>query len=261
MVQIRGTTRSGINKSLAAIDKELCQSTIGPLEGSYFFHGQLSHLDTMDFRHIIDWLRTDHYHVTIEHQRLVQNKDVRGVRINCRGDMKISDRPAFEAAHVPDSLFDIQDDPLCIAIAEKVGLPLVMRTLSYALPWRGRHIDTTGFFTQAHNLLFHEMNPTLWLMETGSILVARKDRKPLLPAHIEVLHLYCRWLGKVYGEPMPTENGDPERDVRPELDPKYQKQAEYMVGRASKEEFLKYWETHVKVHAGEYGDIASPYEM
>jgi hypothetical protein len=223
------------------------------------FHGQLSHLDTTDFRHIIDWLRTEHYRVTIEQQRLVQHKDIRGVRINCKGDVKISDRPDFEAAHVQDFLFDGQDDTLHIPIADKIGLPLVVHSLSHALPWRGRHIDATGFHTQAHNLLFHEMNPTQWLMETGRILVARKDKKPLLPVHVEGLHHYCRWLGKVYGEPTPLKDGDPERDVRPEMDPQYREQAKYMVGRASKGEFLKYWETYMNVHGkAKYGEIASP---
>lgn len=42
--------------------------------------------------------------------------------------------------------------------------------------------------------------PPTWQSHVGTVLVARKDRKPLLPQHLEGVWMYCDYMLDVFGE-------------------------------------------------------------
>jgi hypothetical protein len=42
--------------------------------------------------------------------------------------------------------------------------------------------------------------PPTWQSHVGTVLVARKDRKPLLPQHLEGVWMYCDYILDVFGE-------------------------------------------------------------
>ncbi|GAB0134214.1 hypothetical protein EsDP_00002595 [Epichloe bromicola] len=42
--------------------------------------------------------------------------------------------------------------------------------------------------------------PLLWQSCVGAVLVARKDRKPFLPQHLEGVWMYCDYILDLFGE-------------------------------------------------------------
>ncbi|KAF1992673.1 hypothetical protein P154DRAFT_504571 [Amniculicola lignicola CBS 123094] len=133
-----------------------------------------------------------------------KTRTVNAVRINCDGDVEIGKRPRFEAIQITDShpAFKTPIPPL----SERLGLPVH----AYKIPGNGRSWflkrtpNIQGHVNQPATFLNRGCNPERrftediyeygwslapmqWQNEVGSIIVARKDKKPLLPEHTEAL--------------------------------------------------------------------------
>lgn len=180
------------NASVSTIDKELYVDIRGP----HLFHGLESHLDMMDFRHAVDYLRFRF--VSILPMEAPESISIEGVRINCIGDILITGRPPFEAWTVPywrttEANPVVGAEELEIPMAGLIGLPLRIHLLPrmHALPWRHRNIRGIPYFYYENNISFSVMNPSQILFPVGSIVVYRKSYQALHPGQIEALCRYC----------------------------------------------------------------------
>lgn len=171
-----------LNTSMQHIDPEL----VGAICGPRLYHGVLTHLDTMSFRHIVDELRAEYYDLVIEREESLPG-DTQGVRVNCEGDTQISERPAYEALHVNKDEFSSRAHTLDIPVSTKIQIPLQVHKLPPALPWRNRSPAGHPALTYALNVKFLRLNPANWPAQTGSLVVVGQDAKPLHPVHVQTL--------------------------------------------------------------------------
>jgi hypothetical protein len=250
------------NKSLAKINAKLPEAMKGP----HLYHGWLADLDLLDFRHIVDWVRTefDNY----KRQWHQHRTGIGGVRINCHGDIHISERPELEPWPFEDSHFVPRPTQLSIPIAEKLGFPLIMHSLWPGLAWRDRRLvvnnDPDTEITEERSHSLEAMNPALWRAMPSTLVVARKDRKPQRVAHVHVLKLYCVELGHRWGGVFPTgdDGDDPLRNIVPGLDSLFRAKADFMLEKANREDFLVVWNEYMGDSGREkYGGVASPYDV
>jgi hypothetical protein len=144
------------NKSLLKVDKELSQWFHGSLIaighiGSYDatgpasiaikpFEVQTFDLESVDLRHIVDRMRADHYKLGLENKVYSEGsaEKVKGVRINCMGDKTMCLQRAYETVDAAKSLCS-EDTDLPSPLADKIGMPLVIRKIPHPLCWRDRH--------------------------------------------------------------------------------------------------------------------------
>jgi hypothetical protein len=169
-------------------------------------------LDMNDFRHITDYFLSYDYKPTPATQQPT-DINVKGVRINCIGDMRAVSEPHFETVEVSstDPIFTEHDTS---DIAQRIGLPIFTRRCP-PNPRRENDKDSKVF---EHESLFNNQDAKFlhlccdlkaefdlrtgtlgwgwaskqWQNSVGSIIVVRQDRKPLSPLHVEALCVYCR---------------------------------------------------------------------
>lgn len=160
-------------------------------------------LNMDDFRHVFDYFLSYNYTPTTALQT------IRAVRINCLGDQKLCNRPAFESVEVlpTDPIFNNHDTS---DIANRIGFPILTRRLTPNPAWANNK-DNTIF---NHGSPFNNQDATFlhlccdssasgtlgwgfaflqWQNNVGSVLVLRQDMKPLHPLHVEALCNYCRY--------------------------------------------------------------------
>jgi hypothetical protein len=183
--------------------------------------------DMVDFRHAADYFLSYGY-VPLPAQASAER--VKGVRINCRGDIKMLGRPPFEAIELLSTgpIFTQHDTS---DIADRIEIPILTRRWPPNPRWaNGKHEIFEGlspFDNQDATFLHLCLNPNTkfdpstgslgwawssmkWQNNVGSVIVVRKDRKPLLPLHMEALARYCHKevrpiLGHSLGECSPEE--------------------------------------------------------
>jgi hypothetical protein len=127
------------NESLSKVNKELSQWIHGPIialrhdgsidplgaDGKVFvpWRDQVHDFEPIDFRHIVDQMRGEHYQSGREFKVYTKCslETVKGVRMNCTGDNLICTREMTEAVGVAKSLCAEESD-IDAAIAEKVGV-------------------------------------------------------------------------------------------------------------------------------------------
>ena len=176
--------------------------------------------DMVDFRHIADYILSYCY-VPPKVER------VKGVRINCRGDVDMLGRPHFEEIElsIRDSKFGADDTS---DIAAHIGLPILTRRIPPDPRWANSDMEGGSPFVNQDATFLHQcLDPKAvfdsstgslgwawcsqsWQNNVGSVVVVRKDKKPLLPLHMEALARYCRKdarsiLGHSIGECHPEE--------------------------------------------------------
>ncbi|KAI1672222.1 zinc finger mynd-type protein [Pyrenophora tritici-repentis] len=125
-------------------------------------------------------------------------------------------RPHFETINVSstDPVFTSHDTS---DIAERIGLPILTRRCAVDARWANRSSDEDDAMfehkspSQNQDATFLHLccdpgakldigkeslgwgwSPQSWQNNVGSVIVVRKDRKPLLPLHMEALAKYCR---------------------------------------------------------------------
>jgi hypothetical protein len=158
--------------------------------------------DMIDFRHFADHILSYHY-VPPKVER------VKGIRINCRGDVKMLGRPHFEEIElsIKDSTFGAHDNS---DIADRIGIPILTRRIPPDPKWANSDMEGGSPFNNQDATFLHQcLDPKAvsdpskgsigwgwcsqqWQNEVGSVVVVRKDKKPLLPLHMEALTTYCR---------------------------------------------------------------------
>jgi len=254
--QVRLTGRP--STSLRTIDPELFDGYRGPL----LFCGRRFHLDTMSFRHVIDDLRTNWYDAKINAEKNMSGP-IEGVRVNCYGDTVVSKRPQYEKTNVDNTFFATQR-PFKIPVGEKIDIPLEVQQMKVAVSWRRRHVDGNGYLKHSHNKDAQILNPAQWTVRTGSIMIVRKDLKPLHRAHVEALRDYCQRVGWGSAQLYHLLGGPygPDEDLTPSLDINYQASSVQLLNDASKEDFEAYFAYFMQtVGTAKYGHVPSPYEV
>ena len=164
----------------------------------------------VDFRHVADYFFLYGY-TPLTTQASVER--VKGVGMNCLGDMKMLKRPQFETVDMPttDAIFTDHDTS---DIAERIGIPIFDTTL----PTRSEVGQQQAWDVQTHVSYPESVRnipapvlqppsqircghwivglgwcPMAWQNDVGSIIVLRKDTKPLLPIPMEAIARYCRY--------------------------------------------------------------------
>jgi len=241
------------NKSMGNIAPEL----LGCCKGSVLFVGHRAHLDMTSFRHIADMMYMEYD----KSRRQLGDKMkgyIPGVRINCIGDRLVSDRPTLEACKVTDGFYE-KDENLLMWIASKLGIDLFARTISPALPWRNRSGGYKGL-NHAWNFGFAQLNPSEWSASLGSVYVARKDKKPLLVAHIAALLAYLCSIGS--GQVREILISKEPWTLAPKFDVVFEMHNDVLLQTASKEGFELFWTKWIEEEGRKkYGDVPSPYAV
>jgi hypothetical protein len=160
--------------------------------------------------------------------------------------MMICERPRLEATEI-DNRFFSTIQPLSLPVSERIGISmLVQKALSPSL-WRDRHIENNPVETYSLNIAWPVLNPAQWNAMTGSIIVARRDRKPLEVAHVDALLVYCEANGYDYETRYKAEVDDMARDYLPIIEDNHQASSQQLLSRASGEVFRDYCWTYMDV--------------
>lgn len=182
-----------------------------------------SDLVLQDLRHVVDYLTSHQGTAVLGDFTRYFGQTVRGVRVNCDGDIKVepSMRPVFEPVKVPLT-HKIFSGSAFLPIAEKLDLHILFAKYPRTQEYEANIVDYEG---RAALLRHNEMDwnaiardlTQSWLLEDeekrarktghpldfecskcffqGSLILARQDKKPLYPHHVEMLWLYNkRWL-------------------------------------------------------------------
>ncbi|KAI4622225.1 hypothetical protein J4E83_004965 [Alternaria metachromatica] len=151
-----------------------------------------------DFRHAVDALRKNHYKDSLRAKEVISRKTggVLAVRLTCVGDKLFFGHPTYESQIEPRSILS-KDSQVPCPVADKVGIPLIIRKEPPALSWRDRDVESRR---ENHNAAM--LNPPTQKTKTGTLIIARKDGKPLLPTHLFCLIIYTgeRLQDPKYGE-------------------------------------------------------------
>ncbi|KAI4639967.1 hypothetical protein J4E93_008766 [Alternaria ventricosa] len=139
-----------------------------------------------DFRHAVDALRKNHYKDSLRAKEVISRKTggVLAVRLTCVGDKLFFGHPTYESQIEPRSILS-KDSQVPCPVADKVGIPLIIRKEPPALSWRDRDFESRR---ENHNAAM--LNPPTQKTKTGTLIIARKDGKPLLPTHLFCLIIY-----------------------------------------------------------------------
>jgi hypothetical protein len=218
----------GENKSLFKVNKELSKFVQGSLvamgqnstvalraflpTATTPCRDQIYDLGPVALRHVVDHLRADYYKTGADNQGYqVDNAErVKGVRLNCTGDEHIAMRP-FESVEASESLCG-QESDMTAEIAEKIGIPLLIRKIPQAILWRGRRYRGMPCAQSNRPMAFelqkqHDTSMALKTMaefeqmtqradevasQMGSCVAVRKDGQPMESTFMMALLEYAR---------------------------------------------------------------------
>jgi hypothetical protein len=153
------------NTSLQYIDAEL----VATMRGCMVYHGTEGHLEMLSFRHIIDELRMGFY-IVVSQQEKQKLRHIRGGRVDCLGDVRIGEQPAYESARVGTDFFDMERI-FTVPAAAQIGPPLEIHMYGEPILLRDRHFSEA--YTDLLTVPAMKLNPALWRTMTGSLLVIR----------------------------------------------------------------------------------------
>ncbi|KAL2609365.1 hypothetical protein R1flu_027938 [Riccia fluitans] len=157
--------------------------------------------------------------VSLEASAAPKSKTVKGVRVNCLGDIN-SGRPKFEAVELAINRRKggVTSPPL----PARLGIPLELQKVTPPNEWKH---DSTMLQNPVITFLHLESNltstswgwaPEEWDEMVGSVVLARTDGKDLLPQHAEAVCHYCyHFLQPVFEDSMGA-GMDPEVKVSKE---------------------------------------------
>ncbi|KAH7048484.1 hypothetical protein B0J12DRAFT_755501 [Macrophomina phaseolina] len=151
-----------------------------------------------DFHHIVVYLRSYSYRITT---------DVKGVRINCLGDLKCHGRRRFEPVDVPltPPIFSSHDTS---DIADRLEIPILTRREPHSAAWKhAKDLAPFGGLPPGYNLPASSLHlstsdnkasgrswgkvPSSWMGGIGSVLVVRRNKMPLHRLHVDALTSFC----------------------------------------------------------------------
>ncbi|KAI1348769.1 hypothetical protein F5Y01DRAFT_317410 [Xylaria sp. FL0043] len=164
-------------------------------------------IDLNDFRHVADYFISygTRYAPTLRTQKNLFK--IKGVKINCTGDQEVLNKPHFEEIEV-DACDILLGDHETSDIARYIGLPIVTKRCPPHPCWANKrdsgmytNVDATYLHLccdpkaerdKARGILGWGYAPMRWQNNVGSIIVVRRDQKPLSRWHVEALCRYCR---------------------------------------------------------------------
>jgi hypothetical protein len=237
------------NDSLIQVDQELAGFFRGPILalGSYCEAAPSrkdSDLDLapVDFRHIVDNLRMFYCNCEDDTRDLLNGRDIRAVRLNCLGDIEFTERPTLEAVFEQKSAL-LADTEIPTPVADKIGMPLVVRKVPPAVVWRDPRRPC-----RINNFKAAMLNPPHQPGNTGSLVLVRKDGKPLHPMHVEALFAYTA-----------TRLKDPNHSKDACLTAEMLQTER--IDKVFKEDFRKWYSTKWQNHSPQATFMRSPFEI
>ncbi|KAI0199273.1 hypothetical protein F4808DRAFT_433227 [Astrocystis sublimbata] len=227
-------------------------------------------IDMVDFRHITDFFVSyNSDRMSCVTKGFSRDSSIQGVRINCQGDRQLLNKPLFEEVKLPDfhHIFD-KDEHDTSDIAERVGIPILTKRCFPHPLWAttqatGMYINQEATFLHMccdPNVKFDLSRGILgwgfasrdWQGGVGSVMVVRKDKKPLWKWHVEALCRYSRneareWLAHSLGDYAPAEPMSKDQ----------------VLSKISRTTFAASWSKmcNEKHEKGEHSDAPSPYEV
>jgi hypothetical protein len=165
-------------------------------------------LDMVEFRHIADYFLSYAYTPPTTQ---VGGTTIKGVRINCLGDVEMLKRPRFEEIELPatHSIFTKHDTS---DIADRIEIPILTQRCPPDPKWANSNdamFKSSSPYNNQDAIFLHQCcDPGAefdlstgslgwgwcsapWQNHVGSAIVVRKDKKPLLAMHMEALAGYC----------------------------------------------------------------------
>jgi hypothetical protein len=139
-----------------------------------------------DFRHAVDALRSNHVKDTRRAKKVISRKNggVVAVRLSCDGDKLYFQDATYESKLEPRAILN-KESEIPTPVADKIGIPLIVRKEPPALLWRDRKLEA-----RKDNHIAEMLNPPHQKAKTGTLIIARKDGKPLLPTHLFAIIIY-----------------------------------------------------------------------
>jgi len=186
------------NKSVRKVDEELTDVIFGSIIALGMYRDadnriQSYDLGPLEFRHIIDNLRIIHRLRVYLLKKTVTGPSVKGIQWDCHGDASLCQGETRLSVDVPVASLPSQSE-VPSWIADQIGVPLLVQKLPPALAWRDRKM--VGGEPCMHNSFVYTMNPFNddGALDhcPGSILITRKDGKPLLKAHLMAIEIYAK---------------------------------------------------------------------
>jgi hypothetical protein len=133
---------------------------------------------------VVDGLRglycryEDHFH------RMFSKNNVKAVRLNCVADIEFMEYMGVEATLEPKFVL-LTESEIPTPVADKIILPLIVHKVSPTVAWRDSRRPCRTIYYKAGIL-----NPSHQSDHTRSLVLVRKDGKPLHPMHIHALFGY-----------------------------------------------------------------------
>jgi hypothetical protein len=145
-------------------------------------------LGPTDFRHAVEELRYVPFDLEKKHNAIEKStrNGLLSVRVNCDGDCRFLRCSALEYIYESASAATLASE-VYTPIADAIGLPLVVRRMPPALIWRERNRRNLQHMENTKARLF---DPPDQPTTTGSLMVTRKDGKPLHPIHLSAIFGY-----------------------------------------------------------------------
>ncbi|KAH8669146.1 hypothetical protein BX600DRAFT_511183 [Xylariales sp. PMI_506] len=132
----------------------------------------------------------------------VEGRGIKGVRINCLGDQKLSNKPQLEDIELGEmDIFNMFVLHETLAITERIGIPLMIKRFLPHPTWANRkhheilcyqnphenpnatsihlRIDPSSMPDPSRGILSWGLAPVTWQTEVGSPIMLRKDMEPL----------------------------------------------------------------------------------
>lgn len=179
------------NSNLDAVDPELAEFFRGQILAAAIhcparLHTDPSNLDLgpFDFRHVVDKLRLLYCRYEEDFRIMLLKSNVKAVRVNCVADIEIMDRTQVEVALESKSVL-LNESKVPTPVADKIGMSLVVRKVPPTVAWRD-----TRRLSRIINYKAGILNPPHQAKDTVSLILARKDGKPLHPIHVHALFAY-----------------------------------------------------------------------
>ncbi|KAI4945114.1 hypothetical protein J4E91_008091 [Alternaria rosae] len=96
-----------------------------------------------EFRHAVDALTKSHYKDSLRVKEVISRKTggVLAVRLTCAGDKLFFGHPTYESQIEPRSILSKESQIPC-PVADKVGIPLIIRKEPPTLSWRDRDFES-----------------------------------------------------------------------------------------------------------------------
>ncbi|KAF2638406.1 hypothetical protein P280DRAFT_509129 [Massarina eburnea CBS 473.64] len=249
--------RWGRTASVDAIEKGLSRKCWGPM----MYFGQARDLDMTDFPSIVDdvyALCTPPHKLPDVHFASMPHM-VKGVRINCKGDVQYERCCDMETAAIPLEISDFAS-LIRLPIGEKIKIPLWALKIAPAPSWvkyDAPEFSTEGTPGVLHSMI-NNMCPLTVLDPPGTVIIVRGDRKPLEIQHVRALVTYCDALGQRYHSQRTTDI----KLVR-DLCGAFESYLEQHVTSYGFHDFYQMLmvDEKYKVYREEFGVVQSPYDV